>query len=122
MATGLDLPVRVDATGRTVRAFGDTQAQKIIMLALGDDENENAFQQDVSLGTGQVFSISDPTFRARTLSKLHRIFARFQQRKKFSLVQGSVKWTKGKPGETVLEFDYINLETDEREHFARKFT
>lgn len=123
MSTGLKLPLQVDSNGRTARVTGDEQADKIIRLALADNDNNNAFQQNIGLGTEMVFNINNPGMRARVISRLFKIFSNFEKLDKFKLYRSSIRWTtlvKGS-GETNLEFRYINLETDKVIDFAHDF-
>jgi len=123
MAKGLAVPVEVNSTGGTRVVDGDAQAEKIIALALSDNDSTNAFQQNIGLGTKMIFDVAKPAVRARVLASIVAIFAAFEREKLFKLVKGSVKWSKGpKTGDQTLEFKYINLESDSVRTFARTFT
>ena len=121
MASGISIPVRIGPTGRTVISSEDDQADKIVRLALSSGDNDNAFQQDISLGEDAVFAKKDPGFRAKTVARLIRIFGRFESEKRFKLIRNSIKWENGLPGESVLRLKYQNLETDQVVDYAQSF-
>jgi len=102
---------------------GEDNDRKIIFLALGSDDNENAFQQQIGLGNDMVFGISDPQIRGTILTKVRRIFQRFEAQKRYRLVNSSLRWAEdSETQEMILEFKYMNLETDEVYSFKRTFT
>lgn len=119
---GLKVPVQVGPTGGTVAISGDPQSSKIIRLALSDGDNDNAFNQRITLGIAHVFEINSTTPRALVLSRLLRIFDDFENRDLYKLKRETIRWTKGPgPGEQTLEFRYLDLETDRVQTFSRKF-
>ena len=123
MPTGLALPIGVSASGGVKLVDGDDNDKKIIALALGSDDNENAFQQDIGLGIDMIFGISDPGIRGRIINRLKAIFRNFQAQQRFSLFTASIKFTEdSKTQELILEFKYLNLESDEIKDFRRQFT
>lgn len=122
MAKGVAVPVGVDSTGRLRTVSRDENASKTIYLALGDNDNDNAFQQRIGLGADHIFGIDSKNFRAGIVAQLYSIFAVFEREKLFSLQQQTVRWDKGEAGEQVLSFKYINMESDEVTTFARTFT
>ena len=117
MATGLRIPVGVDGTGGAALTTGDAQDRKIIMTALGDNENENAFQQNIGLGSFMVFDVDAPDVQSNVLRQVRRIFRVFRAKQRFKLIEGSVEFKKEAEGELTLEFKYINLESDEERPF-----
>lgn len=120
---GLKIPVGVNSHGGTSLVDGDENDMKIITVALGSSENENAFQQDVTLDEAMVFDLNDPTTRASILRRLYRIFENFRMKKRFMLKRETIQWEeKPKTQELVLEFTYVNLESDEDVLFRRTFT
>lgn len=120
---GLKIPVGVGANGGAALMSGDDNDAKIIKLSLGSGESENAFQQDITLDQGMVFDLNDPTLRARIMRRVEKIFDNFRRQKRFRLIKNSVKWSEdAKNQELVLEFKYINLESDEEVNFVRSFT
>jgi hypothetical protein len=122
MPRGLRVPVGADPTGGAALVESDENDQKIIGLALGSCDNENAFQQDVGLGNDMVFDINDPTLRARIYRRLISIFQDFETQKRYRLLRDTVRWETGEEGELVLAFKYMNLESDEPRDFTQKFT
>lgn len=123
MATGLTLPVGVDAGGGARLVSGEENDRKIIILALGSGWNENAFQQDIALGQDMIFDLSDRTVRARIKRRLRQIFNEFQAQNRYRLLPGTIEWTEDSAGQTLeLFFKYANLETDEVKDFTTKFT
>ncbi|MGD9749374.1 MAG: hypothetical protein AB7W59_00100 [Acidimicrobiia bacterium] len=121
MPRGLALPVRVAPWGGVALIEGDDNDHKIISLALGSDDSENAFQQDIGLGEAMIFDVSDPQLRGRIVAKIRNIFRRFEVQKRYRLLGETMRWQPGEPGELVLEFKYINLESDETKTFSRSY-
>lgn len=114
MATGLQIPVGVDGTGGANLVSGDDNDRKIIGIALADDDNENAFQQDITLGSFMIFQVNDEVTDAAVLRRLRAIFRVFRQQSRFRLVDNTVTIKAGaEEGERELEFKYVNLESDE---------
>lgn len=99
---------------------GDANDEKILGLALGDDDSENAFEQGIGLGVGMVFDLNDGITRPRILSRMRLIFRRFEQLKRYKMRESTIKWLESE-GELVLEFKYVNLESDEEKVFRRRF-
>ncbi len=122
MATGLKVPVGVNPSGGASLVHGDDNDNKIIKIALSNDDNENAFQQDVGLGEEMIFDISAPTSKSKIMVKVQRIFTKFQAEKRYKLLRNTVKWTDDPENQEVnLEFRYLNLESDEEQTYEQKF-
>lgn len=121
MPKGLKIPVGVAPSGGAALVDSDANDRKIIGLALGSCDNENAFQQDIGIGTDMVFDISDGSLRASILRRLHDIFQDFEREKRYRLLKDTVRWAEG-DGELELGFKYLNLESDEPKEFKQKFT
>lgn len=123
MPVGIALPIGVNTSGGVKLADSDENDNKIISLALGMDDNENAFQQGIALGIDMVFAISDPAIRGRIIGRMRQIFRRFEAQKRYRLVPSSVKWTEDATTQDLkLEFKYINLESDEPRVFSKTFS
>jgi len=123
MPTGLQIPIGVSPTGSSALSTSDDNDKKIIGIALGADENENAFQQAIGMGEAAIFDVDDPTSRARVIQRLKQIFRRFESEKRYRLDLASIRWTSEEDtGNSVLSFRYINLESDEPQDFSRTFT
>lgn len=120
MATGLRIPVGVHAGGGAALETGDPQNNKVIKLALGDTDNENAFQQDISMDAFMIFAVDGPEIQSRVIRRVRRIFEDFRRVDRFKLVEGSITLDKGDDGELILEFKYINLESDEEKTYREK--
>lgn len=120
MPKGLAIPVRVNQTGGALLVEGDENDHKIISMALGADDNENAFNQGVALGVDMIFDNNDAQIRPRIVGRLRQIFNRFEQLKRYKLRENTVKWLE-KEGELILEFMYVNMESDEEKTFRRQF-
>lgn len=120
MATGLPLPVRPGPSGGTPFVSGADQAIKLLLIALGSDETENAFETDRNLGYAHVFDFSDRATQAVLRRRLEVIFGRFETAKRFSLVPESIKFATVNEAELELTFRYIDLETDSEKTFRRR--
>jgi len=118
MARGLKLPAGVNKRGGAALVEGDEEAMQIIKTALGDCSSEHAYQQDIGLGEDMVFDIGDPVFRGRVLRRLNQIFRQFEALDRFKLMTHTIKWTENPAEqEQILEFKYLDLETDVEETF-----
>jgi hypothetical protein len=113
------MPVGVGPKGGARVSEGSEQDDKIIRLALGDDDNENAFQQNVGMGAGMVFDVSDVMVRAKVVTRMRSIFRRFEAQKRYRLREDTIRW-KQSGGDLVLYFAYINLESDQSKDFSMK--
>lgn len=123
MSTGIKIPVQVDRTGRTAMIRGDNLNKQLIAIALTDDENENAFQQQIGLGETMIFGGDTPALRAQILRRLFTIFLDFEARKIFQLVKETIEWSKDvENGDLILGFYYIDLESDQTQFFKKAFT
>lgn len=121
MPKGLAMPVGVGQDGGMRLAEGDDNDAKIIKLALGSDDNENAFQQNIGLGDGMVFDIADPTTRPRVTRRLIEVFRRFEAQQRYILRPNTIRWEQ-EDGETVLSFLYVQVESDEEKPFRQAYS
>ena len=122
MSTGIAVPVRINKQGGLKLISGDENDSKTIFLSLGDDDNENAFQQNIGLGIGYIFGISDELIRAKIIRRLKEVFDKFESQKRFVLKTDTIKWSQNSNQELVLEFKYICIESDEEKTFVRSFS
>lgn len=101
---------------------GDDNDEKIIRLALLDDSNDNAFQQNPGLGMGAIFGVNDSVTKAQIMAKMLSIFTKFEAQKRFRLRPDTVQWA-AMPGsgELTLRFWYWNLETDDTRLFSQPY-
>lgn len=122
MATGLAVPMGVNNGGGARVVSGDENDDKIIRLALGDDDNENAFQQNIGLGAAQVFGLADETTQAQVLRRLFEVFRRFQAQKRYILRENTIKWSRDETKQDlILEFKYVSIESTEEKDFRQSF-
>lgn len=121
MARGIAVPVGPNVTGGVSIVEGETNAHKIISLALSDLDNDNAFQQFEDYTMGTVFKANTSNVRAYVTARLIQTFTEFEKKKLFRLDRASIQWSKGAPGETILDFRYINLESDHVESYSRAY-
>jgi len=121
MAKGLAIPVGVDQRGGAALVEGDDHSEAIMLLALNDDDNEHAWQQDIGIGVDMIFDNKSMGLRARIMARVNSIFRRFEALELYKLVQDSVAWSE-EEGELILDFKYVNLESDETKSFSRRFS
>lgn len=122
MSTGLGMPVGVGNGGGARLVKGSENDDKIIRLALGDDANENAFQQNIGVGANMVFGLSDIEQQARIMRRVNAVFKRFEAQKRFILRRDTIKWTRDSANqELTLEFQYVSIESDEERDFRQNF-
>jgi len=123
MPKGIKVPVQVDKSGRIAMIEGDALNRQLIALSLADDENENAFQQQIGLGESMIFENDTSSSRAKILRILYSIFLDFESRKIFRLVRETIEWSKDpENGDLILSFYYIDLESDQPQFFQKAFT
>ena len=113
MPKGLDLPIRVSPRGGVLLSEGSENDNKIVLLALGETDNDNAFQQDIGLGASMIFRNNDIALRGIVLAKVRSIFDKFKRELRYELVENSLRWTSVKEGEAILELRYISKEANE---------
>lgn len=119
MATGLALPVGVDGGGGAALVDADAQDSKILSMALGDDDNDNAFQQNIGLGSFMIFEQPGDRTNALVRQRIKAIFRNFRAAQRFRLVSDSIEFKEeDEQGEFSVEFKYINLESDEEKTFS----
>jgi hypothetical protein len=121
MTTGLAMPVGVNSHGGAKLVSKDTQATKIIGIALSDLDNDNAYQQGEGLGNSLIFDPSGPAFRAKVRRRLLDLFDEFERKKLFKIVTRSIQWRRTAEGEQTLEFQYVNLESDQATTFSKTY-
>jgi hypothetical protein len=123
MPTGLKIPMGVNSGGGLATVDGDDNDAKIIKLTLSDGENENAFQQDITLGIDMIFDILDPIVRSKITIRIVRAFEKLQSQKRFKLLKNTINWDESSSaqGELTLNFRYLNLESDEEKEYEQKF-
>lgn len=123
MPTGLAMPVGVNESGGARLSEGDANDDKIIRLALGDDANENAFQQNIGVGADMVFGTADQLLQAQISRRLGDVFRRFEAQKRYTLLRNTIRWTTdSETQELILEFKYIALESDREQTFREAFS
>lgn len=123
MATGLGMPVGVGNGGGARLVSGSENDDKIVRLALGDDSNENAFQQNIGVGVDMIFGVNDEQQQARIMRRVNAVFARFEAQKRFLLRRETIKWTRdSSTQELILEFQYVSVEADEERDFRQSFS
>lgn len=123
MPTGLAIPLGVSSTGGAKLVSSDSNNSKIIALALGDDDNENAFQQNIGLGVEMIWAIEEPPLRARIAQRIRTIFRRFEAQKRFRLFPDTISWESDSENQDlILTFKYLDIESDETEDFTKTFS
>jgi len=118
MPKGLALPIKVNSSGGSLLIEGSDNDNKIVLLALGETENENAFQQGIGLGASMIFRINDSGLRGIVIAKVREIFNKFKRELRYELVENSLRWIDSssgevEQGEAVLELRYLSKEANE---------
>lgn len=122
MPKGFGIPIKESVTGGFMVVDGDENDRKIIKISLSDDENDNAFQQEIALGERMIFDSDDPDTRTWIVQRVKRIFQRFQAQTRFKLLENTLVWDENsEDGKTVLKFRYLNLESDEEREYEQQF-
>lgn len=121
MARGMRVPVGVNMMGGAAMVEGEDNDQKTIFVAMSNCDNDHAFQQDLGMDIGVVFQTVDSGARAKVLRRIRDIFRLFEEDDRYRLLNDSLSWST-KEGELVLEFKYLNIETDQVQSFSRTFS
>ena len=122
MAIGLKVPIGVNSSGGMARVSGDENNTKIIKLGLSDTDNENAFQQNLGIGTEMIFELNDERVTGLLEDKIDELFESFEVQKRFKLLDDTIEWsTNEAKQELFLKFRYMDLESDEEKTFSRNF-
>lgn len=123
MPTGLAMPVGVGPDGGARLAVGDANDDKIIRLALGDDANENAFQQNVGVGADMVFGQSDELLQASIMRRLGEVFKRFEAQRRYIIKRETIVWSRDtETQELILQFKYVSLESESEQTYRDSFS
>jgi hypothetical protein len=122
MPKGLKIPLQASPSGGAATVTGDENDAKIIRLALSDDDNENAFQQDIALGEGMIFNTDNPDTKTWINQRIVKIFERFEAQKRFRLFEDSIVWDEDNSGDgkVMLRFKYLNLESDKEREYEQQ--
>jgi len=107
-------------SGGAAMVEGEANDRKTIFAALSSCENDHAFQQDLGMDIGVVFQTLDSGARAKALHRIREVFRKFEEEDRFRLLSDSLQW-ETKEGELLLEFRYLNIETDLIQSFSRTF-
>ena len=117
------MPVGVGPGGGARLSEGEDNDNKIILLALGDDANENAFQQNIGVGADMVFGISDELMQANIMRRVGDVFKKFEAQKRYTLRRNTIRWLQDSDTqELILEFKYVALESDREQTFRESFS
>lgn len=121
MPKGLAIPIGVNSKGGASLVDGDANDTKIIKLALGSDDNQNAFQQGIGVGLDMIFDINDPTTRPAIQGRINRVFEKFEAQRRYKLIDNTLSWEQNE-SELILNFKYVSLEADEERLFRQSFS
>jgi hypothetical protein len=121
MAKGLRIPVGVDLRGGSATVEGDEYAKQVLAAGLTGHDNANAFEQESGLGEGMIFGINSTSLKASVLRRLYAMFDAWEAERLYRLMRETVAWSTATDGDLVLEFKFVNLETDVVESFKKKF-
>jgi len=123
MPKGISIPLEVSASGGALTVKSDENDKKIIRLALSDDDNENAFQQNIGLGERMIFELDTPSMRSWIVQRTKKIFVMFAAQKRFKLLDDTIMWDDQNSvgGKSMVKFRYLNLESDEEKEFDHQF-
>lgn len=120
MTTGLKLPLQANSNGGLTLVDKEENNNKIIKTALSDGDNENAFQQKISLGLESIFDINDNLIRSKIILKIKNMFKKFQAEKRFMLMENTIEWDES-DGELKLTFKYLDMESDDPKTYNQSF-
>ena len=115
MGSGIAIPVR-GLNGRLVLQSGEKQTGKIILLAVGDGDNVNPWNNDVGIQY-PVFDLGDPSTQAVVRREIEVHFARLEGALKARLTD--LQFEETGPGELTVKVLYQDLETDEERDVSK---
>lgn len=119
------MPLGVSPKGGGATVEFSENDHKIVSLALGDDTNDNAFQQNIGLGPSVIFDINDDNLKARLMQRIRFIFDRFKVQRRYELINDTIRWVGpdqgAEEGSLILEFKYFSLEANEERLFRRPY-
>jgi hypothetical protein len=115
VASGLAIPIRT-LNGRLTLQSGERQTGKVILLAMGDGDNENPFNDDVGIQY-PVFDLNNPSTQAVVQREIEQHFARFEADLKARLVD--IQFVAEAEGELTVRIRYQDLETDEEQDVTK---
>lgn len=122
MAKGLKIPVQVDNKGGSLVVEGDEYSRQVLFTGLAGHDNVNAFQQGTGLGEGMIFGLTDTSTRASVLRRLRELFDVWEAERLYRLMSETIRWSKdSQRGELILDFKYVNLETNRVIDFSKRF-
>jgi hypothetical protein len=114
--------VGVDATGGAAMAEGDAKDVQVIATAISDCDSDHAYQQELGVGSGMIFDLDSPEGQSRIVRRVRSVFDEFRANQRFKLLVNTIKIEKDTEGELVMEFRYVNLESDEENTFRETLT
>ena len=121
MPTGLKIPVGVNkAGGAAIESDESEQLKKLLILALSEGGDDNPFQV-LGLPADLIFSIKDTAFRGRAAQAVNRVLQKFQETIRINPTK-PVTFVEDSEGEVELQFEYIDLQTNQVKEFALSFT
>lgn len=114
MAKGIELPIQI-VNGRIKLLSGDDYIEQLILVALGECDSDNPFQ-DLGLGEFMIFAINAEAIEGEIRQKVRAIFSSFERDRLAKLPSASARSIRfeQKGEEKVMYLDYVNLETGER--------
>ena len=93
MAVGLRVPIGVDSKGRAATVSGEENNQKIIRISLGDGDNENAYQQNLTLDQESIiFAIEGSASKSAATAGIIKIFQTHETNNRFKLIENTIEW------------------------------
>jgi hypothetical protein len=120
MAIGLTSPVGVGKSGGAAVESGGDQLTKILRLALLPGEDDNPFQE-LGIPEKFVFAINDSGTAGLIRQTVRRILTKFADR--VALRPGTtIQLSQTAEGELQIQFEYIDLETNEPRMFELQQT
>lgn len=110
-AGGIAVPVKASADGGFKMATGDDYILQLITVAVGDNDSDNPFQDEV-LGNNAVFqNVSDQSWRAIQRRGVQQLFNQLERAGLAKLK--SVAFSDGeKPGQHQMQIMFLSLETN----------
>ena len=111
VARGIRLPVSIKH-GRIALVSGDEYIRQLMVVAFGDCESDNPFE-DLGLGEGMIFGVNDSMTEGEIIARIEMIMEDFAENGLASLIPSDPPTFEKREGELFMELPYINLETQE---------
>ncbi len=120
MYKGLSIPLTVNKGGGAKKEPETSQLDKLVVLALQEGDDDNPFQ-DLGLSSSLIYKINDDVSKYEAKVEIERALSRFRGRLKLSNDGVVIDSRESYDGESHVNFEYVNLDTNNLREFQAPF-